>query len=67
MHSDYHEGCSGHALRRNVPKNDFPKFFAGLKTNTYTDPVVRGSSGTVHRTIAWNNVGALVATGALWR
>lgn len=50
--------------RRQLPKNDFAKYFGALKTQSYIDPVTRGSSGTVHRTIAWNNAGALIVTGA---
>jgi len=52
------------APRRNVPKNDFPKFFSGLKTQQFADPQSRNAPSVTHRTIAWNNVGALVATGA---
>lgn len=52
------------APRRNVPKNDFPKFFAGLKTQQFADSQPRNAPSVTHRTIAWNNVGALIATGA---
>lgn len=52
------------AQRRNVPKNDFPKYFATLKTQTFVDPQPRNAPSVTHRTIAWNNVGALIATGA---
>ncbi|KAK5091541.1 hypothetical protein LTR05_001726 [Lithohypha guttulata] len=51
------------AQRKIVPKNDFAKHFGGLKVQQYAEPVTRGSSSTVHRTISWNNAGALIATG----
>jgi len=50
--------------RKPLPKNDFAKHFSTLKTQTYTDPPTRGSSGTIHRTISWNHTGGLIATGA---
>lgn len=45
-----------------IPKNDFSKQFGFFKTQQFTDPGTR--SGIVHRTIAWNAKGELVATGA---
>lgn len=47
-----------------MPKAEFPKFFGSLKTQQFTDPTARGSTSVVHRTIAWNNTGTLIATGA---
>lgn len=52
------------AQRKIVPKNDFAKHFGGLKTYQFAEPNTRGSSGVVHRTLAWNSAGTLIATGA---
>lgn len=52
------------AQRRPIPKNDFQKYISALKTQTYVDTGNRPAHGVVHRTIAWNNTGTLLATGA---
>lgn len=45
-----------------IPKNDFTKQFGAFKTLQFTDPGTRG--GIIHRSIAWNAKGELIASGA---
>lgn len=50
--------------RKPIPRNDFPKYFSNLRTQTYTDSPNRNAASTVHRALSWNTSGTLLATGA---
>ncbi|SPN97813.1 related to AAC-rich mRNA clone AAC3 protein [Cephalotrichum gorgonifer] len=52
--------------RQSLSKEKFSAYFGGLKSTTYHDPgSARGGGGTHNlRSIAWNPLGTLVATGA---
>ncbi|KAK0754098.1 WD40 repeat-containing protein [Schizothecium vesticola] len=56
--------------RQGLPKKDFADYFKALKSQPYSDPAVasRGSGSFTHnslRSIAWNPLGSLVATGSI--
>jgi len=51
--------------RQSVAKERFSSYFGSLKTQTYHDPsTARGAGSHGLRTIAWNPLGTLIATGA---
>jgi THO complex subunit 3 len=52
--------------RASLQKDKFAAYFAPLKSQFYSDPASsgRGSSSSVIRSIAWNPLGNLVATGS---
>ncbi|KAI9761384.1 MAG: Tripartite DNA replication factor [Chaenotheca gracillima] len=50
--------------RRSVSKDRFSSLFSTLKTQTYHDPSSRGPGSHSIRTIAWNPLGHLIATGS---
>lgn len=52
--------------RIGLPKEKFSPYFTPLKSQFYVDSTSsgRGSSSTTIRTIAWNPLGNLVATGS---
>ncbi|KAF7884352.1 uncharacterized protein EAF02_004688 [Botrytis sinoallii] len=50
--------------RQSLSKEKFSGYFGSLKTQTYNDPGTRGSGSHSLRTISWNPLGSLIATGA---
>lgn len=51
--------------RQSISKTFFPTYFGALKTQVYHDPsTTRGGVSNGIRTIAWNPLGTLIATGA---
>jgi hypothetical protein len=51
---------------RSVPKSGFSHYFARLKTSTYNDRPASHAASSSHaiRTLSWNALGTLIATGA---
>lgn len=49
---------------RSLPKSAFPSYFAKLKTQSYNDGPQQRTSAYHIRSLSWNPLGTLIATGS---